>query len=175
MVRSAIRVRNENQPVKPSSDVGRQDADNAGVAFRPPFLLAASVALAFGARWIFPFTVFPPGLSAAGPIIVVASFALFFGSAFTMQRNGGSVPTGKPTDAIVGRGPYRFSRNPIYLSMLCLQMGLGLWANSGWFFAFALSSFVLLSWGVISREERYLEGKFSAEYLRYKSRVRRWF
>ena len=158
-----------------SRHVSTGEPANAGVAFRPPILLAASIALAFGARWAFPLIFLPPHLSATlGPTIVAAAFALFFGSVITMRRGGGSIPTGKPTDAIVQRGPYRFSRNPIYLSMLFLQVGLGIWTNSAWFLVLALISFALLTWGVISREERYLERKFGGEYLEYKSRTRRW-
>ena len=158
-----------------SRPVNSKNADNAGVAFRPPVLLAVIIALAFVARWAFPLSFLPPRLSAtAGPIIVAASFVLFFASVYTMRRGGGSVPTGEPTDAIVRQGPYRFSRNPIYLSMLFLQMGLGVWTNSAGFFALACAFLVLLTWGVISREERYLERKFGSGYMSYKSRIRRW-
>ena len=58
--------------------------------------------------------------------------------------------------------------------MLALQVGVGIWANSGWFLGLAGVSVGLLWWGVISREERYLEGKFGNAYLQYKARVRRW-
>ena len=71
-------------------------------------------------------------------------------------------------------GPYRFSRNPIYLSMILLHLGAGVWTKSLWFFVLAVLSVALLAWGVISREERYLERKFGDAYLSYKSRVRRW-
>ena len=169
-------VRGEDQPLNASNHANKENADNAGVAFHPPKLLAASIALAFSARWALPLSFFPPRLSAtAGPILVAAAFVLFFVSTYVMRRGGGSVPTGEPTDAIVRQGPYRFSRNPIYLSMLSLHIGLAIWTNSAWFFATALASFVLLTWGVISREERYLERKFGSEYLDYKSRTRRWF
>ena len=71
-------------------------------------------------------------------------------------------------------GPYGFSRNPIYLAMLLLQIGMSFWANSPWFLLFAALPAALLVWGVISREELYLERKFGADYLAYKTRVRRW-
>ena len=172
MVSSYVR---EDEPLNSSRRMSTEKADNAGVAFHPPLLLAGSIAVAFGARWALPFSFLPPRLSAmTGPIVVAASFALFFWSIYTMRREGGSIPTGQPTDAIVIRGPYRFSRNPIYLSMLLLQAGLGIWTNSGWFLVLSLVSFVLLTWGVISREERYLERKFGKEYLTYKARARRW-
>ena len=99
---------------------------------------------------------------------------LFAWAVMTMRREGASIPTGEPTDTIVARGPYRFSRNPIYLSMVALLTGIGFWANSGWFIALAVLAVVLLNWGVILREERYLERKFGKTYLNYKIQIRRW-
>jgi len=58
--------------------------------------------------------------------------------------------------------------------MILLHIGVGAWTKSLWFFVLAVISVGLLTWGVISREERYLERKFGAEYLAYKTRVRRW-
>jgi protein-S-isoprenylcysteine O-methyltransferase Ste14 len=109
-----------------------------------------------------------------GPTIVALSFGIFFWAAGTMLRGHASIPTNTPTDAIVAGGPFRFSRNPIYLSMILLHIGVGAWTKSLWFFVLAAISVALLTWGVILREERYLERKFGDEYLSYKSRVRRW-
>ncbi len=109
-----------------------------------------------------------------GPIVTAASFGWFFWAVYTMRTGDASIPTSEPTNAIVVRGPFRFSRNPIYLSMLLLQVGISIWANSLWFLGLAVVSAVLLWWGVIVRKERYLAHKFGAEYLSYKGRVRRW-
>ena len=84
------------------------------------------------------------------------------------------MPTSESTDVIVTGGPYAFSRNPIYLSMVLLLLGLGVWSNSLWFLALAAIAVLLLTYGVIIREERYLGRKFSAEYEAYRNRVRRW-
>ncbi len=105
---------------------------------------------------------------------VAASFGWFIWAVVTMRRAGGSIPTSEPTEAIVVRGPYAWSRNPIYLSMVALQLGVGIWANSLWFLGLAIASAGLLWWGVISREETYLEAKFGDAYIGYKGRVRRW-
>ena len=149
--------------------------DHAGVAFHPPVLLALVLVVGFLARWLVPLSFLPGALSmSVGPVVTAASFGWFFWAVYTMRTGDASIPTSEPTDAIVVRGPYRFSRNPIYLSMLFLQVGTGIWANSLWFPGLAIVSAALLWWGVISREERYLERKFGAEYLSYKGRVRRW-
>ena len=149
--------------------------DHAGVAFHPPLLLAPVLVVGFLARWVVPLNFLSRALSLSiGPIVTAASFGWFFWAVYTMRTGGASIPTSEPTKAIVVRGPFRFSRNPIYLSMLLLQVGISIWANSLWFLGLAVVSAVLLWWGVISREERYLEHKCGAEYLSYKRRVRRW-
>jgi protein-S-isoprenylcysteine O-methyltransferase Ste14 len=129
----------------------------------------------FLAHWLIPLHFLDPALSTPiGVLITAASFGLFFWAVYTMRKGNASIPTGEPTDAIVARGPFRFSRNPIYLSMVLLQVGIGIWVNSLWFVGLAVIAAVLLWRGVISREERYLERKFGAQYLSYKGRVRRW-
>ena len=149
--------------------------NHAGVAFHPPLLLALAFAVGFLARRLVPLNFLPRALSSSiGPIVVAASFGVLFWAVYTMRIGDASIPTNKPTNAIVVGGPFRRSRNPIYLSMLLLQVATGIWANSLWFLGLAVASAVLLWWGVISRKERYLEQKFGAEYLLYKGRVRRW-
>ena len=149
--------------------------DHAGVAFHPPVLLLLSLLLGFVVRRLTLLRFLPEDATVPlGPVVVAASFGGFVWSVVTMRRAGASIPTSEPTEAIVMRGPYGWSRNPIYLSMVALQVGVGIWANSGWFLGLAALSAGLLWWGVISREERYLERKFGAAYLEYKARVRRW-
>lgn len=149
--------------------------DHAGVAFHPPLLLLLAIVVGFLARWLLPLSMLPDAVArASGPVLTVAPFALFLWAVYTMRSVGASIPTSKSTDVIVVRGPYRFSRNPIYLAMLFLQLGIGVWANSLWFFVLAVICVPLFAWGVISREERYLERKFGDGYLTYKARVRRW-
>ena len=148
--------------------------DHAGVAFHPPVLLVAFLGISFLLRWLVPLSVPTPVPPKIGQAVVALAFVIFFWSVRTMLRGQASIPTNTPTDAIVTGGPFRFSRNPIYLSMILLQIGVGTWANSLWFFVLAAMSIGLLTWGVIWREERYLEQKFGDEYLPYKSRVRRW-
>ena len=124
---------------------------------------------------MLPVSVLPEGLARAiGPVLTAASFGLFLWAVYTLRGGGASIPTTTPTDVIVARGPYRFSRNPIYLAMVLLQLGIGVWADSLWFFVLAILSALLLTWGVILREECYLEHKFGDGYMAYRARVRRW-
>ena len=82
--------------------------------------------------------------------------------------------TATATTAIVVQGPYRFSRNPMYLAMAILYAGLAFAINGLLIIVLLPVLLGILSFGVISREERYLERKFGQEYLRYKARVRSW-
>jgi protein-S-isoprenylcysteine O-methyltransferase Ste14 len=84
------------------------------------------------------------------------------------------VPARKPTTTIVRTGPYRFSRNPIYVAFSLFHLGLALWVDSAWLLATLLGAVALVHGVVIPREERYLERRFGAEYLAYKASVRRW-
>ncbi len=149
--------------------------DHAGVAFHPPVLLLLALLLGFGAKWLTPLPLLPDNVALpVGPVVVTASVGWFIWAVVTMRRAGGSIPTSEPTEAVVMQGAYAWSRNPIYASMVALQVGVGIWANSAWFLGLAAVSAGLLWWGVISREERYLEGKFGKAYLAYKAHVRRW-
>lgn len=152
-----------------------EQVDRAAVAFHPPLMLLVLIILGIAGQWIFDASFLPTRLAISIGVPIVA-FALFiFGWAVgTMRRGGASVPTHLPTDAIVDAGPFRISRNPIYLSMALLLIGIGIWANSIWFLAFAIVAVILLTRYVILPEEQYLEGKFGEHYLSYKDKVRRW-
>jgi protein-S-isoprenylcysteine O-methyltransferase Ste14 len=81
----------------------------------------------------------------------------------------------KPTTAIATDGPYRFTRNPIYLGMFLGLTGLAIGFNSLWILVAMVPFYFVIRHGVVAREEAYLERKFGEVYLGYKSRVRRWF
>jgi antibiotic biosynthesis monooxygenase (ABM) superfamily enzyme len=89
-------------------------------------------------------------------------------------KTGAAIPGNRPTTAIVRVGPYRFSRNPIYLAFTLFQIGLSFWVNSLALLATLIPVVALMSLIVIPREERYLEARFPSEYLPYKASVRRW-
>jgi protein-S-isoprenylcysteine O-methyltransferase Ste14 len=84
------------------------------------------------------------------------------------------VETTEQTTAIVTHGPYRFTRNPIYLGMFLGQAGLAIGFDNPWILAMLIPFYLVLRYGVVGKEEAYLERKFGYVYLDYKSRVRRW-
>jgi protein-S-isoprenylcysteine O-methyltransferase Ste14 len=80
----------------------------------------------------------------------------------------------KPVSHVVTEGPFRYTRNPAYLSMAMIYTGVAGLANALWAILLLPAALFGIQRGVIEREERYLERKFGEEYLRYKARVRRW-
>ena len=91
-----------------------------------------------------------------------------------MIRAGTSPDPGQPTKKIVAEGPFRFTRNPIYVSFTLTYLGITMSVNALWSVLFLPVGLLIVRHGVIAREERYLERKFGPEYLQYKARVRRW-
>ena len=141
---------------------------------RAPIVYLASILAGFGLNTVWPVEVFPRAIKSLGGLLTVLAVALFVLSVREFRRARTPIRTRKPVTAVIRTGPYRFSRNPIYLSFTLLQLGLGTWANSAWVVGMLIPTLVLMSYGVIAREERYMAQKFGEEYLRYTAAVRRW-
>jgi protein-S-isoprenylcysteine O-methyltransferase Ste14 len=155
-----------------------REATTASVAnpvVRPPLVVLASVLLGavLNITWPLPFV--PHALRLPGGSLLVAMAAALFASSIRQFRKAGTpVPGNKPTTAIVRTGPYRVSRNPIYLAFFALHLGLAIWINSLWLVATFVATVAIIAVVVIPREERYLTKRFGPEYLEYKASVRRW-
>lgn len=145
------------------------------VIAKPPFIhsaLAASAALFSLAR---PSPPLPgSGWRWAGWAAMAAGAWIMGAAIIQFQRAGTPHETDKPAAALVTGGLYRFSRNPMYLSLLLFHAGIGAAAESLWILLSLVPAFLLVRFGVITPEERYLERRFGAAYLRHKSQVRRW-
>ena len=90
-----------------------------------------------------------------------------------MRNNNTPLDFNKPTTVMVTKGPFRFTRNPLYLSLLMLFLGIAILVNSLWFLPFLLCMFIIFN-GITKKEESYLEDVFGDEYVKYKNNVRRW-
>jgi protein-S-isoprenylcysteine O-methyltransferase Ste14 len=99
---------------------------------------------------------------------------LFVAAIRQLREAGTPVPGNKPTTALVRTGPYRFTRNPIYLALSLLHLGVAAWVGSWWLLVTLVVSFTLVAAVVVPREERYLEKRFGPTYLEYRASVRRW-
>jgi len=150
------------------------EAANLG-RVRPPLVYAGSIVLGLVLHFLWPARLVASSINTPlGAAITVLSIGLFVSAVRTFRAAGTPVPGNLPTTTIVGTGPYRFSRNPIYLAFSLLQVGVAIWVNSVVVLLTLIPAAALMQYVVIPREERYLEARFHSEYLRYKASVRRW-
>src|ERR1700704_4137635 len=130
---------------------------NLGSA-RPPFVYLGSIVLGVILHFAWPVPLLPgspsPGFGAGLALLAVG---LFLFAVRTFRAAGTPVPGNQPTTAIVRTGPYRFTRNPIYLAFSLLQLGIAIWVNSVWLLTTLVGAVALMHCVVIPREEQYLE------------------
>jgi protein-S-isoprenylcysteine O-methyltransferase Ste14 len=147
----------------------------AGIVAPPPLIYLASLAIGFGLNAVLPSASFPYLLRVVlGCLLLVFGLSLMAWFVAAFRSRDTPVDPYKPTTAVVTGGPYRLSRNPGYLGMTLISTGIILLANVPWALVPLLGAVVIIDRGVIVREERYLEGRFGEEYLRYKAGTRRW-
>jgi protein-S-isoprenylcysteine O-methyltransferase Ste14 len=149
----------------------------ARVYFPPPLVFLISIALGVVLqRAVRPLTI-PVGrtLSIAAGIVLIAVAVCLFVSALVLFRRTGQHPRPwKPTPELIPNGPYRFSRNPMYVAMTLFVLGLGIALNNLWVSMFAPVSLLAVHFIAVLPEERYLVGKFGEGYRGYIARVRRY-
>lgn len=149
-----------------------------GVKFPPPMLFVAGFAAAWLLDLLVPLRLAPGGarheLRIAGTFLLVLGLGVVLWGLVTFFRAKTAIIPHYPASRVVSHGPYRFTRNPMYLGMTLAYAGLSLILNHAW----PLLLLPLVLWSllalVIRREERYLGHAFGEEYLAYKRRVRRW-
>jgi len=149
--------------------------DNPDVIVFPPLLFAGTLILGLLLHWLMPRAILPRQLARSlGVLLIVVSILNAAWAQRMMHKAGTNVNPYKPSLAIVTEGPFRFSRNPLYLSLLGLYLGISLLFNALWPLLLVVPLLVVTHYGIIRREERYLETKFGDPYRTYKTRVRRW-
>jgi protein-S-isoprenylcysteine O-methyltransferase Ste14 len=152
--------------------------DGAEVAVKPPILFLGALALGYVLTRYVPLG---PGLATpnvlgltVGLIFVAVGFALAALSVRRFRLAGTSVVPGEPASELVTMGPYRVTRNPIYVGFVLVYFGLSIVLTSVWVLLLLVPVLVILQRCVVLREEAYLEGKFGDAYRRYTARVPRW-
>jgi protein-S-isoprenylcysteine O-methyltransferase Ste14 len=151
------------------------ERDTAGVIAPPPLIFLGGLGLGFALEALLPGSSVPGAVRwIGGGLLALAGLALLASFNALFQRRGTAVEPWKPTTAIVTSGPYRFTRNPAYLGMAFIYVGIALLGDALWALAPLPLVLVLIDRGVIAREERYLERRFGEEYVGYKRSVRRW-
>ncbi len=153
-------------------------SDNAGVIAPPPLIYVVGLGIGFLLQRRIPLKAFsfvPRAL-----LLTLGSTSISIGLTIItlgfrqMQNAHTNVNPTQPVTAIVTEGPFRFTRNPLYLGFTLAYVGVTLLVNSLWMVLLLPFVLFLMTFGVIEREERYLERKFGEQYLAYKRRVRRW-
>ncbi len=152
---------------------------NAGVKFPPPFLYVLGLILA----WVLETRVkrvhvsgsgaAPEWLQLLGLIVLAAGLGLAMWGMFTFTTAGTAIIPHKPATSIVEKGPYRYTRNPMYVGLASAYLGGALITNSVWAILILPLVLYALYHNVIQREEAYLASAFP-EYESYRKRVRRW-
>ena len=136
--------------------------------------LRCSAALLLG--WLWPLPAFPQPVALwVGIALLILGAALNVWGAFSLREAGTNINPSLPATVLVMSGPFRFSRNPLYVAGSLLFLGLALTLNSLWGVLALVPLLVVMHYGVILREERYLKGKFGESYRQYCSAVRRYF
>jgi protein-S-isoprenylcysteine O-methyltransferase Ste14 len=150
-------------------------SDNPGVWLPPPlwYGLAVLIGVLLERRWPLPIPA-SPGTSIAGVFFVVGWMALAWVSIGRFRRSATSIVPIRPAGALVLSGPYRYTRNPMYVSLALLTIGCGLLLATWWPIVLLVPTLLIVRQFVIKPEERYLQRRFGSEYEAYTRRVRRW-
>lgn len=148
--------------------------DVAGVVAPPPLIYAVPLAAGLLLGHIVALPIVQPRLAMPIGLAFVLLGGVLVPAVRAFRRAGTAPQPWRPSTALVVSGPYRFSRNPMYLGFTLLYAGIAIWANTTWPFLLLPLVLVTMVRGVIEREEAYLERRFGAAYLDYKARVRRW-
>jgi protein-S-isoprenylcysteine O-methyltransferase Ste14 len=150
----------------------------AGVIMRPPLLFLGVLLLGLASDHLLPWPFAVPvgdlvRWAVAGSLILIG-IAVFAAGIRDFSTAATPVPTNKPTRTLVTTGIHGWSRNPIYLGMFLVYGGIGIAARSSSTLILTLPLAITIRYGVVAREEAYLEGRFGDAYRDYKARVRRW-
>ena len=157
--------------------MGNEPNDNAGIRIPPPLFFLACLGIGLLLEYLTPIhlvsvSIFPRVIISGTFILVSIYFAL--GGFVVLINNKTPFDTAKSTIKIVQEGPYRISRNPLYLSLLLLLFGISVLIVSFWLLFTLPILYILFLIKAVKPEEDYLSKKFGEEYIAYSSKVRRW-
>ena len=155
------------------------NGDTPDVAMRPPRLYLGALTIGLLIEFFLPTSILDitwlePHQRLIGTAISACGFLLLTACMLEFHRARTNVPTSLPATTVVESGSYAWSRNPIYVALTAIYVGIALAAKSAWVFGLIVPVLVIMRYGVIAREEAYLAHKFGDAYLAYKERVRRW-
>ena len=159
-------------------EMNSETSQNPGVHFPPPALFIVAILSGCGleAVWSIPLStlVAIPGCVLLGSVALGIGFAVLIWALSMFRRNQTAVYPNQPARLVVAGGPYQFSRNPMYVALTAITLGIALLADNLWMLLLLPVVLFVLTVFVIRREEAYLEKTFGEEYRAYQKRVRRW-
>ena len=148
--------------------------DHPGVVIFPPLLFVICLACGTAAHLLCPYRIPDGRWTWSAGIVAIASGLIALWAKRVMKAAGTNVRPDLPALAIVDSGPFAFTRNPLYTSLMLLYTAIGLALRSPAFLVVLVPLAGVLHFGVVLREERYLDAKFGDAYRAYRARVRRW-
>ncbi|MEO5648729.1 MAG: isoprenylcysteine carboxylmethyltransferase family protein [Ginsengibacter sp.] len=151
--------------------------DNPGIYIPPPVIFAAIFIVAFYIQKIIPVTdtLFQKnGVKIAAVIFLLIALYFLARGVLKFIKSGNTLITMHPASSLQDSGIYRFTRNPMYVGLICLYVALACSIGNWWHIIFLPVLIVIMQEYVIKREEKYLEREFGQQYLDYKKKVRRW-
>ena len=150
-------------------------AEIAGVIAPPPLVYLLPLLLSLVVHWRFPSALLPhPWPFVVGPLLLLIGLLLGSPALMAFRRAKTDPQPWRPSTALVIEGPYRFTRNPMYVGFTLIYLGITCWVNSRWPLVALVIVLPVMHYLVIRREERYMERRFGDAYRVYRRRVRRW-
>jgi len=153
----------------------QDDRHGPNVQVHPPIIYAISILSGIGLNNLWPL---PMPFVLHGPfygsIIIAIATVIAVWALLHFHRNDTDVRPDKPDSALITSGPYRFTRNPLYIVLTLAQITVAVWQDNLWVLLLVIPSVIVITRYAITREELYLEQLFGQKYLEYKQRVRRW-
>ncbi|MEX0931229.1 MAG: isoprenylcysteine carboxylmethyltransferase family protein [Candidatus Paceibacterota bacterium] len=151
--------------------------DNAQVKIFPPLIFLLPAIIGTVLQLLVPLYIFPVGLArfAIGGLLIILGISFLSWAMNTLRNADTAIHPDHTTNSVVVEGPFKFTRNPMYVSFSVVYLGLTALINTWWMAFFFPLIIPILFYAVISREEEYLKEKFGAQYEQYQQSVGRWF
>jgi protein-S-isoprenylcysteine O-methyltransferase Ste14 len=163
-----------NPQERPSKSIGAPP-DTPGVRVPPPVFYLTAILIGLAIDRFIRVQILPDSLAGGvGGTLVGFSFVLAGLGLREFRKGRTTFRVDRSSSALITTGPFRYSRNPMYLSLSILQAGIGFWLNTVWVIALLVPTILAMTYVVIRREEKYLTEKFGAAYRDYRAKVRRW-
>jgi protein-S-isoprenylcysteine O-methyltransferase Ste14 len=139
----------------------------------PPLVFLAALGIGWFLNWLDPLLL-PLPLHIAGGILSLAGIAVGLWGVRAFRQAGTAVRPDRPVTALVTNGPYQYTRNPLYMGLITIYLGIVLSSGVLWLLVTLVPVLAMVHWKIVRREEQFLEAKFGEDYRDYKARVRRW-